>query len=168
MPRTFESLLTVDSVYTDVEAGSKKHALQLLSGLLAQAVPEVPADDVFDSLIERERWGCTAAEGGLALPHARVAGTDQCRAVLLRLAEPIDFDGPHDEQVDLLFGFIMPDATSDEDNNDLRELTRRMLNPTLIDNLREAANQADIYSVLREDDLSEQRRTAHQLSLQDH
>ncbi|MEL7024295.1 MAG: PTS sugar transporter subunit IIA [Pseudomonadota bacterium] len=165
MSLTFESLLNRDDVDIDVEAGSKKHALQLLSQRLAESAPEVPADDVFDALIERERWGCTATEGGVAVPHARLETVERATAVLLRLQEPIDFDSPQDEKVDLLFAFIVPDSTNDADTEALRVLTQRMLNPTLIEALRRGDDRAALFDALKADDNRAARQSAHDLAL---
>ena len=158
MSRTFQSLLRADDVYVDVEVGSKKHALQLLSQRLSEAAADVTADAVFDGLVERERWGCTAAEGGVAVPHARLDATERPLAVLLRLAEPIDFDGPQAEMVDILFGFIVPESATPSDAEDLKELTERVLDGSLVRTLRDAPDGRAIYAALQQDD----GRAAHQ------
>ena len=152
MSLTFSDLLAADSVHVDVPAGSKKHTLQILSEHLAEAASETTADDVFDALIERERLGCTAAESGMAVPHATIPGLTASRAVLLRLENPVDFDGAELPEVDLVFGFIAPKDSSDELADDLRRLTRAIADPALGERLRQAAGAQEIYDILADAD----------------
>jgi nitrogen PTS system EIIA component len=65
---TFKSLLQPGRVLSNVEARSKKHALDILSELLSSAA-DLDQGDVFQSLISREKLGCTAIENGIAIPH---------------------------------------------------------------------------------------------------
>ncbi len=156
MSLNFSNLLSPDSVHTNVAAGSKKHALQILSEHLASAASDATADDIFDALIERERLGCTAAESGLAIPHAKLPGIKEATAVLMQLETPIDFDGNELPAVDLIFGFITPDDSSEELADDLRRLTQTIATPALAEQMRASTEAADIYAVL-------DRTAAHQV-----
>ncbi|MEL6216183.1 MAG: PTS sugar transporter subunit IIA [Pseudomonadota bacterium] len=164
MPLTFQSLLSTDNVFIDVEAGSKKHALQILSQRLTEAAPATSSDDIFDALLERERWGCTATEGGVAVPHARLQGVFEPCACVLRLGAPIDFDSPQDEKVDILFGFIVADDADEAATEQLRLLTQRVLDASLIQALREAPDSPALFDVLKHDDHAAERLAASQLA----
>lgn len=104
---TFESLLQPRRVLGNVEARSKKHALDILSELLSSAT-ELDQGEVFQSLISREKLGCTALENGIAIPHGRLDGLEQPVGAFLRLLRPVDFDMPDREPVDLIFGLLVP------------------------------------------------------------
>jgi len=93
---------------------SKKRALELASSLLADAVPGMSRVDIFEALNARERLGSTGLGHGVALPHARVGGTDHAIGACLTLAEPIDFDAPDRERVDILFILLVPRDCSDQ------------------------------------------------------
>ncbi|MEM6817371.1 MAG: PTS sugar transporter subunit IIA [Pseudomonadota bacterium] len=164
MPLTFQSLLSTENVFIDVEAGSKKHALQILSQRLSDTAPAISSDDIFDALLERERWGCTATEGGVAVPHARLAGVIDACACVLRLRAPIDFDSPQDEKVDILFGFIVADDADETVTEQLRLLTQRILDSSLIQALREAPEPMALFDVLKHDDDAAERLAASQLA----
>ena len=123
--------------------------LQLLSEELAKELSEDTSDDdVFHALLERERLGCTASSGGVALPHARLDGVEAPLAVMLRLAAPIDFDSTDATDVDVLFGFLVPVQTSDDDVRDIHRLTGSILNEGLIDDLRAARDREALYAAL--------------------
>ena len=140
MPFTIDELLTPDRVYLDVSASSKKQALQRLSRYLAEGASDANADEIFEALFERERLGCTAAEGGLAIPHARLEQVRSVRGALLRLDTPIDFDSGEDRDVDLIFGFVIPAAEDEARADSLRRLMQHLVDPAFAERLRDAGD----------------------------
>jgi len=104
---TFQSLLQPGRVLANVEARSKKHSLDILSELLASAAG-ADQGEVFQSIISREKLGCTAIENGIAIPHGRYAELDAPVGAFLKLSRPVDFDMPDREPVDLIFGLLIP------------------------------------------------------------
>ena len=105
-----EEIIKPDSVLCNAQARSKKHCLEILSELLVRSNPEIASEYIFASLIERERLGCTSLEKGVAFPHCRVEGLNNSTAALIKLSEPVDFDSPDDEPVDLILGLMVPEA----------------------------------------------------------
>ena len=71
VPDLMAQALPPERVRCSVEARSKKHALELVSQLLAEPEDELTPSDLFCSLIQRERLGCTGLGQGVALPHGR-------------------------------------------------------------------------------------------------
>lgn len=140
MPFAIEDLLTRDRIHLDVAATSKKQVLQLLSHHLAQSADDASADEIFEALFERERLGCTAADCGMAIPHARMSQVRTVRGVLLRLDHAIDFDSGDDRDVDLVFGFVIPAADDEARADALRRLMQHLVAPALANRLRSAAD----------------------------
>ena len=89
-----QEIIKPDGVLCNAMARSKKHCLEILSELLTRRYPDIPSDDVFEALVERERLGCTSLNKGAAFPHCRIRGIDVSTAVLIKLSEPVDFDSP--------------------------------------------------------------------------
>ena len=52
----------------------------------------VDAKAAAEGLALREKLGSTGFGGGVAIPHARLAGIDAIRGVVATLAKPIDMD----------------------------------------------------------------------------
>ena len=148
MPFTIDDLLTPDRIYLDVSASSKKQALQRLSRYLAEGASDASADEIFDALFERERLGCTAAEGGLAIPHARLEQVRSVRGVLLRLDAPIDFDSGEDRDVDLILGFVIPAAEDEARADALRRLMQHLVDPSLAARLRDADDAGAVLAAI--------------------
>jgi PTS system nitrogen regulatory IIA component len=142
------NLLNPDSVTCNAQVRSKKHALDLISQLLASAVKTVSASDIFAVLVTRERLGCTALGEAVAIPHGRIAGLDRNFGAFIKLAEPIDFDSPDGEPVDLLFGLLVPEDCPDSMLADLRHLAMRLSDPVLQRQLRYARDPDTLYALL--------------------
>lgn len=95
-------------------SGSKKRSLEILSRLLADALPELTEGEIFDSLINRERLGSTGLGKGVALPHGRMQGLSHPTGALLTLQEGVDFDAADQIPVDLMFALLVPEQSTDE------------------------------------------------------
>lgn len=143
-----ENLVTLNSIRCDIEARSKKHALDLLSELLAEASNVLTPSEIFDSLIQRERLGCTALGGAVAVPHGRITGIESSLGAFLRLSEPVDFDAADGEPVDLIFGLLIPEDCGELELGKLKELTTSLSEPRFQQKLREAKDVEEIFTVI--------------------
>ncbi len=141
-------MLDPRNVRCEVSAGSKKHALDLLSEMLAEAARGPSAGEVLEGLANRERLGSTGLGHAVAMPHARVAGVQAGAAAFLKLAEPVDFGSPDGRPVDLLFGLLVPQESTTGDLKELGELVKRLRNPELQEKLRDAEDPDSLYTVL--------------------
>ena len=104
---------------------------------------------MFEALIERERLGCTAADFGLAMPHARLATASAPVGVFARLKTAVDFDSQDAPHVDLLFCFVLPLTTSERHDIALHGLAARMMTQPVCDALRSADDATEILAILR-------------------
>jgi len=111
---TLDRILAPECVRCDVSASSRKRTLKPLWDIFADADPALTAQGVWDLLGARERLGSTGLGDGCALPHARVPGLDRALAAFLRLDQGVDFDAPDHLPVDLVFGLLVPEDSTDE------------------------------------------------------
>lgn len=145
---TLEQLIRPDSVLCNANARSKKHCLEILSELLSRASPEIGSEEIFAKLIERERLGCTSLDKGAALPHCRVPGVEQSSGALIKLVQPVEFDSPDGEAVDLVFGLMVPDELDESHHSDIALVSGLMRDPALRSRLREASTSTALYEAL--------------------
>jgi PTS system nitrogen regulatory IIA component len=143
-----DQLIKPDSVLCNAQARSKKHCLEILSELLARKTPEIGSEQVFENLIKRERLGCTGLDKGVAFPHCRVEGLDATIGAMILLSEPVDFDAPDAEPVDLVFGLIVPDKVDSSHSESIRLVTSILGDEGLRARLRSAKSSSDLYSAL--------------------
>jgi PTS system nitrogen regulatory IIA component len=143
-----EQIINPDAVLCNAHARSKKHCLEILSELLVRSSPDISADEIFESLIERERLGCTSLSMGVAFPHCRVQGLDQSVAAMIRLSEAVDFDAADGEPVDLVFGLMVPLKLDDSHHADIEMITSLLSDAGLRGRLRDASTSSDLYDSL--------------------
>ena len=143
-----EQIIKPDSVLCNAQARSKKHCLEILSELLVRPVPEISSEDIFERLVERERLGCTSLDQGVAFPHCRVEGLDATIAALIRLSEPVDFDSPDGEPVDLVFGLMVPEEINATHQANICSIADLLGDRTLRQKMRDATSSKELYDSL--------------------
>ncbi len=143
-----EQIIKPDSVLCNAQARSKKHCLEILSELLVRSVPKINSEDIFERLVERERLGCTSLDQGVAFPHCRVEGLDTTIAALIRLSEPVDFDSPDGELVDLVFGLMVPKEINESHQANIRSIADLLGDQTLRQKMRDATTSNELYDSL--------------------
>jgi PTS system nitrogen regulatory IIA component len=152
-PRTadtmqLEAIIKPDSVLCNAHARSKKHSIEILSELLARSTPEFAAEDIFEQLVQRERLGCTSLMAGVAFPHCRLDGLEQSVAAMIKLSDPIEFDAPDGESVDVIFGMLVPKEVDESHRADVREIAELLANDELRVRLRAARSSKELYEAL--------------------
>lgn len=151
---TLDQILAPERVRSGVPSGSRKRTLQMLGEVLADAEPGISAQAVFDRLVARERLGSTGLGDGCALPHARVPGLGHTLAAFLRLEHGVDFDAPDQEPVDLVFGLLVPDESTDEHLQVLAAIAQVLSDATLRSSLRSAEEPGRIREILVADNVA--------------
>lgn len=133
---TAASLLSPDRVRCGEPARSKKRALELVASLLADTIPAMTGPEIFEALNSRERLGSTGLGHGMALPHGRMGGLEQPVAACITLDEPVDFDAPDRQRVDVIYALLVPRDCSREHLQILAALAEMFNDPELRENLR--------------------------------
>lgn len=141
-------LIRPDSVLCNAHARSKKHCLEILSELLVRSVPDISNEDIFESLIERERLGCTSLDQGVAFPHCRVEGLDSSIGAIIKLSEAVDFDSADGEPVDLVFGLAVPSDLQSEQYADICTIADLLGDRELRERMRSATTSRELYEAL--------------------
>jgi PTS system nitrogen regulatory IIA component len=142
---TLEELIPPESVLCNAQARSKKHCLEILSELLASTAPDIPNEEIFSRLVERERLGCTGLEKGTAFPHCRIEGLKRSSGALIKLSEPIDFDTSDGENVDLVIGLMVPTQLDETHLSDIRLITEVLDDDALRARLRSSNSSSQLY-----------------------
>lgn len=122
-------ILSPARVRCEARVGSKKQALEILSEMLANATDMATAVDVLEGLVNRERLGSTGLGGSVAMPHTRQAGIRERIGAVLKLDEPVDFNAPDGEPVDLLFGLLVPEDSTPSSVAEVLERVRGLCRP---------------------------------------
>lgn len=142
-------LVTIDRIIPSLQVKSKKQALHELSQRAAE-VTSVPARELFDMLLQRERLGSTGLGRGIAIPHVKVRNLKSIVCLFARMAEPVDFDSLDNEPVDLIFLLLAPEHASGDHLKALARLSRLLREPDVLARLRASRDKETLHGVLCE------------------
>jgi PTS system nitrogen regulatory IIA component len=130
------------------QIGSKKRLMEGISELLARKLPQLSRNEIFDSLISREKLGSTGLGKGVAIPHGRLSGLQRPACAFIRLDRPVEFDALDGEPVDLVFALIVPEDSTDEHLQILSAIAALLGNPGFCARLRECGDDACLFQLL--------------------
>ena len=142
-------LITLDAINPKLAAKTKKQVLQDLADKAA-ALTGLGGRDILEALLQRERVGSTAVGRGIAIPHGRLAGLERILSVFARLEQPVDFEAPDEEPVDLIFVLLAPEHAGADHLKALARVSRLLREPHTIERLRSSHDRATLYSILTE------------------
>ncbi|MDJ0805416.1 MAG: PTS sugar transporter subunit IIA [Gammaproteobacteria bacterium] len=132
----------------NVAAASKKRVLEQLGKRLAQPVPALTQDIVFDALQQRERLGSTGLGNGIALPHARMPQVAKAVGAFIQIPNGVDFDAVDNQPVDLAFGMLVPENATDEHLQLLAQLAKLFSDTDFCSLLRKAETAEELLTLI--------------------
>ncbi len=142
-------IISPDRVISNVQAKSKKRAFETISDVIASnADISMGVNDIFDSLIARERLGTTAIGHGIAIPHGRVKESNKTIGAFMQLSEGIDCDALDNQAVKLIFAVLVPEKTNEEHLQLLARLAQMFKNSDLREKLMAAPDNKTLYDLL--------------------
>lgn len=141
----------LDPARVDLECRltSKKRLMEHVASMLARGTG-VEEQAVFRVLIERERLGSTGVGHGVALPHGRIEDIDDAILALATLDEPLDYQAPDGQQVQIVVGLLVPKNANDTHLQILAHLAQLLNQPGLRDRLLRAGDRDEVFTALRE------------------
>ena len=142
-------LITLDAIIPKLAAKTKKQVLQDLADKAA-ALTGIDGRDILEALLQRERVGSTAVGRGIAIPHGRLAGLERILSLFARLEQPVEFEAPDEEPVDLIFVLLAPEHAGADHLKALARVSRLLREPQTIERLRLSHDRAALYSILTE------------------
>lgn len=145
---TIADLIHPDRVRVVTDIQSKKRALEHLSEILSEATPYLTETEIFTALIGREKLGSTGIGDGVAIPHGRLKGLDECVGAMIRLQEGVDFEAPDDRPVDLIFGLLVPQDSTEAHLKILRALAEMFSDESCLERLRAAEDDQALHALL--------------------
>ena len=146
---SIESILTKDCVCAKMSASSKKKVLENIAQLFSEHVTELNADDLFTSLINRERLGSTGIGHGIAIPHCRFDTGGKTYCACITLEESIDFDAVDNAPVDIIFAMLVPTDAESSHLQTLANLAEKLQNPTFTARIRRARSNEQLFEIAK-------------------
>jgi len=140
-------ILSPEAVISTLRVNGKKQALQEISERAAE-ISRLPAREIFDSILQRERLGSTGVGDGIAIPHGKLLKCQRIFGVFARLERAIDFEALDGMPVDLIFLLVAPESAGADHLKALATIARVLRNASLAAQLRATRDASALYSVL--------------------
>lgn len=144
---TISALLSPQRIFLDTEISSKKKLLELIANIVADQT-QMPESAIYSNLLNRERLGSTGLGHGFAVPHARVENLEQTIGCLFRLKEPVNFESPDNQPVDLVFTIIIPQEATEEHLMILSSLASIFSQTDVCEAIRGASSRDEIAQII--------------------
>jgi PTS system nitrogen regulatory IIA component len=144
---TISALLSPQRIFLDTEISSKKKLLELIANIVADQT-RLAEPLIYNNLLNRERLGSTGLGHGFAVPHARVEDLDKTIGCLFRLKEPVNFEAPDNQPVDLVFTIIIPQEATEEHLLILSSLARIFSQTDVCEAIRGATSRDEIVQII--------------------
>jgi nitrogen PTS system EIIA component len=141
------NLLPLSNVMLDLEVTSKKRVFEQV-GLLFENNHSIARSQVFDSLFAREKLGSTGLGQGIAIPHGRIKGLKEAVGAIVRTQQPIPFDAPDGQNVNLIFVLLVPDRATDLHLQILSELAQMFSDKPFQERLLGAPSAAELHQLI--------------------
>ena len=141
------AILPASNVLVNVDATSKKRAFEY-AGLLFENQHAIARATVSDNLFARERLGSTGLGHGVAIPHGRIKGLKAPMAAVFSLAQPIGFDAPDEQPVNLLIFLLVPEAATQKHLEILSEIAELLSDSALRERLKSSVTQNDLHQLI--------------------
>lgn len=133
---------------TCADPGSKKKVLELISDIIADQYPTLSSQEVFESLIAREKMGSTGIGNGIAIPHGRLTTIESPIAVFIKCEEAISFDAIDNQPVDLLFALLVPSDQCQQHLSTLASMAEKLSDKHILKQLRKTSSDEELYQVI--------------------
>jgi nitrogen PTS system EIIA component len=147
MMNRLSAILPASQVLVGVDASSKKRVFEH-AGLLFENHHAIARATVTDNLFARERLGSTGLGHGVAIPHGRIKGLKNPLAAVLRLDQPIPFDAPDDEPVNLLIFLLVPEAATQRHLEILSEIAELLSDAELREKLMACTDAQRLHDLI--------------------
>lgn len=145
---TISALLSPQRIFLDVDISSKKKLLEFIADTVAEKT-QLSKSAIFNNLLERERLGSTGLGRGFAVPHARLPELESTTACFFRLKQPVNFEAPDNQPVDLAFSIIIPEQATDEHLQILSALAGIFSQAEVCRVIREASSADEVFQIIK-------------------
>lgn len=140
-------ILSKEDISLDLATRGKHSALSRIAVKIARRTG-LDERVVLQGLLHRERLGSTGVGCGVAIPHALFDMISSPVASLTRLAQPINFHGPDDDPVDLLYTLLWPLSAVSAFLPSLSRTCRLLRTAQVREGLRQARSADEVMAIL--------------------
>ncbi|HEY2487617.1 MAG TPA: PTS sugar transporter subunit IIA [Candidatus Binataceae bacterium] len=145
-------ILAPEMVLPELKGSTKDQVLKELAQGLAAKYPGIKLEDLIAVLSERERLGSTAIGDGIAIPHGKLRGANKIIGAFGRHREGVDFESLDGNPTHIFFVLVAPEDSASLHLKALARVSRLLKDDAFRARLIEAADSAEIYRLIKEED----------------
>ncbi len=138
-------IILPEHTFIGVSVSTKWRALQNMAEKAGKAFG-VEEQVIIRALETRENLGSTGIGNGIAVPHASIPGMTSPRGLLVRFAQPLDFEAIDDVPTDIAFMLLFGENNRGEYLNVLAAIARRLQSEGVLASMRKARSADELYS----------------------
>lgn len=142
--------LAEEFIRVDLKAKDKWDAIRQLVTFLMRThrVEHISQEELYQSVVAREKEVSTAMGKGIALPHGRIEKGPAIQGVMGILREGLDFDSPDGEPVKLIMLIVTPEEKKDMHLKVLASLSAMVRDESIRTRLMAAISPEDAMEVI--------------------
>ena len=144
-------VLKKESITVDLKATDKKGVLEELVASVA-AFSNAGPEEMVRVLLDRERLGSTGIGNGIGIPHGKLKGLDQLVLGFGISRKGVDFESMDHRPTYLFFLLITPENSTGPHLKLLARISRILKSVPFREKLLNAADQDEIFEIIREAD----------------
>ena len=127
---------------------NKEDLFRLCSQHFAMHAHSVSETEIRESLLKRESAQNTGVCHGVAMPHATIDNLDKTYLFIEVLEQPLDYDAPDNQPVDVVFATIGPPKDRQLHLILLAALSGKILSTGLLDRMRHSESSEELYGIV--------------------
>jgi len=153
-PRLME-FMSEEFILTDIEAEDKWDAIRQLVDFLYKThkVVGVTPDELYESVVEREKSMSTAVGDAVAIPHGRIPKGPDIQGVFGICPEGVDFDAPDDKPVGLIMLIVTPAEHEEKHIQVMAGLCAMASDPAIRKRLLAAIDPHDAWEIIAHEEI---------------
>jgi mannitol/fructose-specific phosphotransferase system IIA component (Ntr-type) len=142
--------LAEEFIMVDLKALDKWDAIRQLVTFLMRThrVEHISQNELYESVVAREKEVSTALGKGIALPHGRIAKGPEIQGVMGILRDGIDFDSPDGKPVRLIVLIVTPEEKKDMHLKVLASLSAMVRDEAIRTRLMAAISPEDAMEII--------------------
>ncbi|MEE4357427.1 MAG: PTS sugar transporter subunit IIA [Desulfococcaceae bacterium] len=144
------SVLTSDHIILNAVLKDKDSLLRFIADTLVRLGHVSSPENLYHSLKKREEIMSTGIGGGIALPHAFSAETEDLALLFIRPENPLPFQSLDGKPVDIAIPIIVPGNESSLHLRTLAAVSALCRKPEFMKEVRRAAEPQQIWELIRE------------------
>lgn len=143
-------LLRKDLMILDLQATEKEAAIDEMIGRLSEKNVISDKETYKEGIMQREAQTSTGLGDGIAMPHSKNKAVKEPAVLFAKSAKGVDYESLDGQPTHYLFMIAAPEGGNDLHLQVLASLSRKLVNPEVLEQLDQASTPEDVQAIFAE------------------